>query len=260
MAEARLAVLLAGVDVVFEAEGTEFRALSGVQLEIEAGSFVCLIGPSGCGKSTLLRALADLVPLAGGTAMVLGMPPAKARAERRIGFCFQDSTLLPWRDALANVRLALDVGRQAAAPPPRRSPEELLALVGLEARLTAFPSELSGGMRQRVAIARALVGEPDILLMDEPFGALDEITRDRLNDELLRIWRETQTTIVFVTHSLGEAVYLGEQVVVMGTDPGRILATVDLREVKADSDFKRDSAAFAELTGRLRGLLAEAGA
>ena len=260
MAEIGSAVRLTGIDVVFELPEATFQALAGVELQVETGSFVCLIGPSGCGKSTLLRALADLVPLSGGRAVVLGQSPAAARAARRIGFCFQDSTLLPWHDALGNVRLALEVGRPKAAPPPRRSPQDLLELVGLGQRMHAFPAELSGGMRQRVAIARALVGEPDLLLMDEPFGALDEITRDRLNDELLSIWRETGTTIVFVTHSLSEAVYLGQRVVVMAANPGRILETLDLRMAKSAADFGRDSPAFAALTGRLRALLAEAGA
>ena len=254
------AVRLAGIGVIFERDGQRFEALRTVSLELAAGAFVCLIGPSGCGKSTLLRVLADLVPIAGGEARVLGQTPAEARAARRLGFCFQDATLLPWRTVLANVRLALEVGRPASAPPPRRSPEELLELVGLGARLDALPGELSGGMRQRVAIARALVGDPALLLMDEPFGALDELTRDRLNDELLRIWQETGTTIVFVTHSLGEAVYLGQEVVVMAAGPGRIHARLDLRPAKAAGGLGRDSATFAALTGELRGLLAEAGA
>ena len=180
-----------------------------------------MLGPSGCGKSTLLRAIADLVPASEGRLTVLGSTPEQARRDRDFAFVFQDATLLPWRTAIDNVRLPLEVGGGARAQNYAK-PEELLALVGLAGRENALPHELSGGMRQRVAIARALVCRPRVLLMDEPFGALDEITRDKLNEELLRIWQETGTTIVFVTHSIPEAAFLGQQVLVLASHPGRV--------------------------------------
>ncbi len=174
---------------------------------------------------------------------------------RLISFVFQDATLLPWRTALENVCLPLEVGPKGSQSGLQRTPEELLALVGLAGREGALPSELSGGMRQRVAIARALVCEPRVLLMDEPFGALDEITRDALNDELLKIWRETGTTVLFVTHSIPEATYLGQRVLVMASHPGRLREVVD---VPLDSSTPRDRDAqdFIQTTAHLRKVLA----
>ncbi len=248
------AIELRGVGVRFMSERQEVTALHDVSVDIAAGSFVTLLGPSGCGKSTLLRVVADIIAPTSGSVRVLGQPPGQARRKREIGFVFQDSTLLPWRSVLDNVRLPLQVG--GGAPRGTRSPSDLLALVGLSGREHALPRELSGGMRQRVSIARALVGAPKILLMDEPFGALDEITRDRLNDELLHIWRETGTTILFVTHSIQEAAYLGQQVLMLAAGPGRVrdLVTVDLPEPRALAI--RDTARFGALTGRLRAILA----
>ncbi len=248
------AIELRGVSVRFMSERQEVTALHDVTADIEAGSFVTLLGPSGCGKSTLLRVVADIIAPSGGTVRVLGEPPARARRQREIGFVFQDSTLLPWRSALDNVRLPQQVG--GGAKRGDRSPRELLALVGLAGREDALPRELSGGMRQRVSIARALLGAPKILLMDEPFGALDEITRDRLNDELLHIWRETGTTILFVTHSIQEAAYLGQRVLVLASGPGRIRAVVDTDLPEPRALEMRDTAMFGALTGRLRAVLA----
>src|SRR5207245_931594 len=197
-----------GATVRFTSERGSVTALENVGLQVPPGRFISLLGPSGCGKSTLLRLVADLVAPTQGTVTVLGGPPETARLNRELGFVFQDATLLPWRSALENVRLQLEVGPRQRTRSGLRHPGELLRLVGLGGREDALPHELSGGMRQRVAIARALVSEPRILLMDEPFGALDEITRDTLNEELLRIWQETGTTILFVTHSIPEAVFL----------------------------------------------------
>ncbi|MGF1626769.1 MAG: ABC transporter ATP-binding protein [Alphaproteobacteria bacterium] len=254
------AVRLRSVDVVFSRDGTAVTALSSVDLEVPAGAFVTLIGPSGCGKSTLLRVVADLVPCAAGDAMVFGRSPDAARRQRELAFCFQDATLFPWRTAIENVRLPQQVGSRVTGEGLEPTAEQLLELVGLADRAQALPRELSGGMRQRVAIARALISRPRLLLMDEPFGALDEITRDHLNDELLRIWRETGATILFVTHSIAEAIYLAQEVVVMAANPGRILERVDLRPLKAGSAIDRDSPAFLEISRRLRRLLAQAGA
>ena len=221
------AVRLDSATVRFMSERGAVTALEKVSVAIPAGGFMTLLGPSGCGKSTLLRLVADLVPAAEGQVTVLGGTPATARATRQLGFVFQDPTLLPWRSALDNVRLPFEVGPRKGDAGGRRTPEELLRLVGLGGREAALPHELSGGMRQRVAIARALVTEPRLLLMDEPFGALDEITRDSLNEELLRIWQDTGTTILFVTHSIPEAVFLSQQVLVLATNPGRVRELVD---------------------------------
>ena len=215
------AVSCRGVTVRFTTERGTVTALDGIDVEVAEGGFLSLLGPSGCGKSTLLRVIADLVQPSAGKVEVLGEAPSKARSRREIGFVFQEAALLPWRSALDNVKLPLEVGGGRASA-GARSAEELLALVGLAGWEAAYPHELSGGMRQRVAIARALVYGPRILLMDEPFGALDEITRDRLNEELLQIWAETGTTIIFVTHSVYEAAFLGQEVMLLAARPGRV--------------------------------------
>jgi NitT/TauT family transport system ATP-binding protein len=249
------AIQLSGVSVRFMTEHREVTALEDISFSVPAGSFVTLLGPSGCGKSTLLRVVADIIAPSDGTVRVLGHAPARARRQREIGFVFQDATLLPWRSAIDNVRLPLEVGGATQTRRAGRGPEELLALVGLAGWEKALPQELSGGMRQRVSIARALLGGPKILLMDEPFGALDEITRDRLNEELLGIWRETGTTILFVTHSIHEAAYLGQQVLMLAARPGRVreLISVDLPEPRQLAI--RDTAAFGALAARLRAVL-----
>ena len=249
------AIRLRDATVEFSRADLKVTAFRDVSLEIETGAFVTIIGPSGCGKSTLLRTVADLLPCSAGSVEVYGAPPSRARTERQVGFVFQDATLLPWRSAIANVELPLEVGGWNRRGSAGRSAMDLFRLVGLGGREAALPGELSGGMRQRVAIARALVSNPSILLMDEPFGALDEITRDRLNEELLRIWRETRTTVLFVTHSLVEAAYLGEQVVVMGAGPGRIIEIVDLRAEKPGNAIDRSDPRFFTMTTRLRRLL-----
>jgi NitT/TauT family transport system ATP-binding protein len=243
------------IAVRFVTERRTVTALENVSFQVPQGGFLSLLGPSGCGKSTLLRVVADLLAPSRGQATVLGRTPAEARRARALGFVFQDAALLPWRTALQNVSLPLEVGGAKALPPGAPTPRDLLKLVGLEAWENNFPHELSGGMRQRVSIARALVGGPRILLMDEPFGALDEITRDRLNEELRRIWRETGTTILFVTHSVYEALYLGEQVLVMAAHPGRVTALVDV-DLPADRDLSvRETPAFVAAASRLRAAL-----
>lgn len=230
-------------------------ALSDVSFDIAEGSLVTMLGPSGCGKSTLLRAVADLVPLREGEISVLGRTPAAARKERNFSFVFQDATLLPWRNAIDNVRLPLEVGGGGGGAHAEAS--ELLELVGLKGREKALPEQLSGGMRQRVAIARALVTRPKILLMDEPFGALDEITRDKLNEELLRIWQETGTTIIFVTHSIPEAAFLGQRVLMLAAHPGRVKEFVDVDLAFPRRLAMRDTLEFVQITAHLRQLLEE---
>src|SRR3954467_1896577 len=249
------AVACRNVSMRFVTDRRTVTALENISFSVERGGFLSLLGPSGCGKSTLLRVVADLVAPSSGNAAVFGMSPQQARQKRSLGFVFQDAALLPWRTALQNVELPAEVGGFAGLPSGAPTPRELLKLVGLEGWEQNFPHELSGGMRQRVSIARALLGGPRLLLMDEPFGALDEITRDRLNEELRRIWVETGTTIVFVTHSVYEALFLGEQVLVLAANPGRVteLVAVDL---PADRSLAiRETEPFVKLAARLRDAL-----
>jgi NitT/TauT family transport system ATP-binding protein len=250
-----LAFELRNVGVQFMSEHRAVTALDNIVLDVPQGTFLSLIGPSGCGKSTLLRVAADIIQPSLGHVRVLGTAAATARRGRQIGFVFQDPTLLPWRTVLQNVELPLEIGRKSARSTSMRTPRELLGLVGLAGWENARPHELSGGMRQRVAIARALLGDPKILLMDEPFGALDEITRDRLNEELLRIWRETGVTILFVTHSIYEAVFLGQQVLVLAARPGRVreLVRIDLPEPRELA--VRETPQFVAFAARLRAVL-----
>ncbi len=232
------------VGITFDTTDGKVTALEGVSTSLDGQSFTSLLGPSGCGKSTLLRIIADLLEPTSGSVSVLGESPETARTSRHLGFVFQDAALLPWRDALKNVTLPLEIGNGKVTEDDKNRGRELLALVGLDGREGALPSQLSGGQRQRVSIARALITKPKVLLMDEPFGALDEITRDRLNEELLRIWQVTNTTIIFVTHSIAESVFLSQRVVVMSAQPGRIRDVVDIdlpdartREVRALPEF-----------------------
>jgi NitT/TauT family transport system ATP-binding protein len=215
------AVELRGVDKRFDA----VHALDGIELSIAEGEFVSLIGPSGCGKSTLLRVVADLEQPTGGSVTVGGKSPHQARLDQDYGIAFQQAGLLEWRTVAENVELPLQV-HGIAKPQRRARAAELLALVGLTEFAGSRPSQLSGGMQQRVAIARALAPSPKLLLMDEPFGALDEMTRERMQAELLRIALETGAAVLFVTHSIPEAVVLSDRVVVMSPRPGRITEIV----------------------------------
>ena len=228
-------VRLSGVEKAFPVKGGEPTvALTGIDLEIADKEFVSLIGPSGCGKSTLLRVVGDLIQPSSGRVELNGKSAHQARLDREYGMVFQAPVLFDWRTVEANVRLPLEVTDY-----PKRERDALvrekLELVELGGFLNHYPHQLSGGMQQRVAIARALALQPSLLLMDEPFGALDEMTRERLNSELLDIWSETGTTVIFVTHSIPEAVFLSSRVVVMSPRPGRIAETINI-----DLSYPRD--------------------
>jgi NitT/TauT family transport system ATP-binding protein len=216
-----------GVGKTFGQGANRLVALDGIDLRIGQGEFVSLIGPSGCGKSTLLRLIGDLTPATVGTVRVNGKPARDARLRREYGMVFQAPVLMDWRSVQRNVELPLEIMGSERGDRERRA-RAMLDLVELSDFGRSYPWQLSGGMQQRVAIARALVFDPKLILMDEPFGALDEMTRERLNLELMRIWRQTGTTIVFVTHSIPEAVFLSTRVVVMSPRPGRISRVVDV--------------------------------
>jgi NitT/TauT family transport system ATP-binding protein len=207
--------------LTFHTGDGDIEALSGVNLDIERGEFVSFIGPSGCGKTTFLRVIADLEQPTSGTISINGMSPSEARKSRAYGYVFQAPALFPWRTIENNVALPLEIMGYGAADRKARIARtmELVNLTGFERK---FPWQLSGGMQQRASIARALAFDADLLLMDEPFGALDEIVRDHLNSELLKLWARTQKTIAFVTHSIPEAVYLSTKIVVMSPRPGRV--------------------------------------
>jgi NitT/TauT family transport system ATP-binding protein len=251
------AVEVAGLSRVFpRRRGDDVRALEDVGLTVAGGEFVSLIGPSGCGKSTLLRIIADLDAPTAGSVTVFGKSARQARLDQDYGIAFQQAGLLPWRSVADNVALPLEL-HGTASRTRRARVAELLELVGLGDFARSYPDELSGGMQQRVAIARALAESPRLLLMDEPFGALDEITRERMQGELVRICAETGAAVVFVTHSIPEAVFLSDRVVVMTPRPGRIIDVVDSGPGdggRRDDDF-RDAAGFFHTVARVRELL-----
>jgi NitT/TauT family transport system ATP-binding protein len=246
--------------MVYETE-PPLVALGAMDLAIERGEFVSIIGPSGCGKSTLLRVIGGLQTPTSGRVLIDGEPPRAAQREKQIGFVFQDPSLLPWRRVIDNVRLPLEVNDGDTGDRRVEEPERLVELVGLDAFRNYYPHQLSGGMQQRVALARCFVTSPSLLLMDEPFGALDEITRTAMRYELLRVWRSQAEgracTVVFVTHSITEAVLLSDRVIVLTPQPGRIAAALEIDLSRPRSEEIEGSPEFIEYTRRLRGLLRE---
>ena len=245
-------VQLQGVDKVFGGgDQPATTALEGIDLAIRSGEFVSLIGPSGCGKSTLLRIIGDLISPSRGTVVVNGKPADRARRDRDYGMVFQAPVLFEWRTVEDNVKLPLEIQGAGSAKRTARA-KEMLELVELGDFLGHYPYQLSGGMQQRVAIARALAFEPAILLMDEPFGALDEMTRERMNSEVLRIWERTGTTVIFVTHSIPEAVFLSSRVVVMSARPGRITKVIDVDLPRPRNEDTRETRRYFELVTEVR--------
>ena len=237
--------------LTFETQSEPVHALSGINMKVNSGDFVSLIGPSGCGKTTLLRVIADLEKPTSGTISVEGKSPNQARLDRSYGYVFQTPALLPWRNIESNIHLPLEMSGYSKSEQKKLS-EKYLSLVSLTGFEKKYPWQLSGGMQQRVSIARALSFDPDMLLMDEPFGALDEITRDRLNEELLRLWEQTQKTVVFVTHSIPEAVFLSTKIVVMSARPGKIINVIETNFPKDRNLDIRESKEFLKVSQLVR--------
>jgi len=255
-AGARRAVEVRNASVIYQTADTPVHALQNIDLDIAEGEFVALIGPSGCGKTTLMRVIADLEKISAGQVLVNGVSPHDARLARAYGYVFQAPALFPWRTVLANVTLPLQIQGRT------RADSKVIALahlerVGLKGFEGKYPWQLSGGMQQRVSIARALSFEPKILMMDEPFGALDEITRDRLNEQLQQLWQRERRTVIFVTHSISEAVYLATRIVVMSPRPGRIIKVIHSPLPDARYLGLRDTTAFIEVAHAVREALAE---
>ena len=244
-------VVASKVDLIFQTADGPVHAISDIDLEINKGDFISLIGPSGCGKTTLLRLIADLEKPTGGMLRVNGISPEEARLNRDYGYVFQSPALYPWRTVDGNLKLPLEIMGVDKNDQEKRAREalEMVDLAGFEKK---FPWQLSGGMQQRVSIARALTFHPDLLLMDEPFGALDEIVRDQLNEHFHRLWEQTQKTVVFVTHSIPEAAYLSTKIVVMSPRPGKIIEVIESTLPEKRTLDKRETKEFLELSQRIR--------
>lgn len=251
MTQAKTVIQAQGLDLTFETNDGPVHALRDVNLAIDKGEFVSFIGPSGCGKTTFLRVMADLEQPTGGHISVNGMTPAQARQRRAYGYVFQAAGLYPWRTIGGNIRLPLEIMGYDRADQDARV-ARVLELVELDGFERKFPWQLSGGMQQRASIARALAFDADLLLMDEPFGALDEIVRDHLNEQLLKLWDRTGKTIAFVTHSIPEAVYLSTKIVVMSPRPGRITDIIDSPLPRERPLDIRDTPEFLEIAHRVR--------
>ncbi len=249
-------VSLRNVAKIYETKSGLLPALQDINIDIPFGQFVSILGPSGCGKSTILSIIAGLLQQSAGTVTVLGQPVTAPVTD--VGIVFQRDLLLPWRTALENVLLQAEIRRLPMAPLEKRA-KELLKLVGLRDFESMHPSELSGGMRQRVSICRALVHDPSLLLMDEPFGALDAMTRDQMNLDILRIWQRNSKTVIFVTHSIPEAVFLADRVIVMSPRPGMIKADIQISLARPRHLAIRETLEFIQYTKTIRVLFQEMG-
>ncbi|WP_410512746.1 ABC transporter ATP-binding protein [Paenibacillus sp. BR2-3] len=244
-------IKLENIEMRYQTETADVLALHQVSLDIAKGEFVSLLGPSGCGKTTLLRLMADLIEPTGGSLTVAGKSAKEARLAQKYGIVFQSPVLYDWRKVKDNITLPLEMmGIKKSVREEKAL--ELLELVGLQSFADKYPWQLSGGMQQRVAIARALSMEPEILLMDEPFSALDEFTRERLNEELLSVWSKVQSTVVFVTHSIPESIFLSDRVFVLSPHPGRLSSVVDIPLPRPRTAEMRNSPQFFELIARIR--------
>ena len=244
-------IMLRDIGMTYQNDGKDVTALTGVSMDIKKGEFVSLVGPSGCGKTTLLRIIADLIAPTSGEIKIAGETPREARLKQRYGMVFQSAVLYEWRTVKKNIMLPLEIMHI-----PRKEQEDramkMLELVGLTEFADHYPSQLSGGMQQRVGIARALAIQPEILLMDEPFSALDEFTREKLHEDLLRIWRRTNKTIVFVTHNISESVFLSDKVCVLSPHPGRLSALVDIDLPRPRTMELKNTPHFTELVAKVR--------
>lgn len=240
------------LDVTFkDNSGKDVKALTGVNLDIYKGEFISLLGPSGCGKTTLLRSIADLQEPTDGSIKIDGQTPKELRLQQKLGFVFQQPVLFDWRTVKKNVELPLEIMYQSKEERSKRA-DDMLEMVGLKDFANHFPKQLSGGMQQRVNIARAFAIRPEMLLMDEPFSALDEFTKEKLYEDLLRIWRQTNKTIVFVTHNIQEAVFLSDRICVLSPHPGRLSAIVDVDLPRPRTMDMKETAHFNELVLKVR--------
>lgn len=245
-------IMLKDIGMVYKTnDGRDVTALTGVSIDIQKGEFVSLVGPSGCGKTTLLRIIADLLTPTSGEISIAGETPRQARLKRRYGIVFQSAVLYEWRTVKKNIMMPLEIMH---VPPKEREERamKMLELVGLSEFANHYPNQLSGGMQQRVGIARALAVQPEILLMDEPFSALDEFTREKLHADLLKIWRKTNKTIIFVTHNIQESVFLSDKICVLSPHPGRLSAVVDIDLPRPRTMEMKNTAEFTKLVAKVR--------
>ncbi|MGN0178981.1 MAG: ABC transporter ATP-binding protein [Monoglobaceae bacterium] len=245
-------IMLKDIGMVYKTnDGRDVTALTGVSIDIQKGEFVSLVGPSGCGKTTLLRIIADLLTPTSGEISIAGETPRQARLKRRYGIVFQSAVLYEWRTVKKNIMMPLEIMH---VPPKEREERamKMLELVGLSEFANHYPNQLSGGMQQRVGIARALAVQPEILLMDEPFSALDEFTREKLHADLLKIWRKTNKTIIFVTHNIQESVFLSDKICVLSPHPGRLSAVVDIDLPRPRTMEMKNTAEFTNLVAKVR--------
>ena len=245
-------IMLKDIGMVYKTnDNRDVTALTGVSIDINKGEFVSLVGPSGCGKTTLLRIIADLLTPTSGDISIAGETPREARLKRRYGIVFQNAVLYEWRTVKKNIMLPLEIMHISAKEQEERA-MRMLELVGLTEFANHYPNQLSGGMQQRVGIARALAIQPEILLMDEPFSALDEFTREKLHTDLLKIWRKTNKTIIFVTHNIQESVFLSDKVCVLSPHPGRLSAVVDINLPRPRTTEMKNTVEFTNLVAKVR--------